>query len=226
MWACAREEGQGTQGKGMHCCACVWCATKEGLCLQVQVYYYFRSLGVSCPFVTARENLLLLFERNRARGMRKGCEGQRLVSASVCMSVLGVCGDPFLKIACCVRRLSRGCACFTQQGLLLAKRGQREEEAGVSEQLRLSWQWSSDEHLCVANLLHSLVLRGSLMLCSLCFCAARSKASIEHNTHVLHEVMVLTTLHGPRQPRQSFILHPLSCVSSSDTSACLAYLQL
>ncbi|KAF5836046.1 hypothetical protein DUNSADRAFT_6516 [Dunaliella salina] len=31
------------------------------------VYYYFRSLGVSCPFVTARENLLLLFERNRAR---------------------------------------------------------------------------------------------------------------------------------------------------------------
>ncbi|MEW5298066.1 MAG: hypothetical protein WDW36_001228 [Sanguina aurantia] len=31
------------------------------------VYYYFRSLAVSAPFTTARENLLLLFERNRGR---------------------------------------------------------------------------------------------------------------------------------------------------------------
>ncbi|MEW5311980.1 MAG: hypothetical protein WDW38_003646 [Sanguina aurantia] len=31
------------------------------------VYYYFRSLAVSAPFTTARENLLLLFERNRSR---------------------------------------------------------------------------------------------------------------------------------------------------------------
>lgn len=31
------------------------------------VYYYFRSLSVQVPFTTARENLLLLFERNRAK---------------------------------------------------------------------------------------------------------------------------------------------------------------
>lgn len=31
------------------------------------VYYYFRSLAVAMPFVTARENLLLLFEKNRNR---------------------------------------------------------------------------------------------------------------------------------------------------------------
>ena len=31
------------------------------------VYYYFRSLSVAMPFLTARENLLLLFEQNRAR---------------------------------------------------------------------------------------------------------------------------------------------------------------
>ena len=31
------------------------------------VYYYFRSLAVATPFATARDNLLLLFERNRAK---------------------------------------------------------------------------------------------------------------------------------------------------------------
>eukprot|EP00877_Chromochloris_zofingiensis_P010721 jgi/Chrzof1/5902/Cz16g20030.t1 len=31
------------------------------------VYYYFRSLSVGIPFMTARENLMLLFEQNRAR---------------------------------------------------------------------------------------------------------------------------------------------------------------
>ncbi|GIL96517.1 hypothetical protein Vretimale_2313 [Volvox reticuliferus] len=31
------------------------------------VYYYFRSLAVSMPFATARENLLMLFEKNRNR---------------------------------------------------------------------------------------------------------------------------------------------------------------
>ncbi|KAG2499552.1 hypothetical protein HYH03_002497 [Edaphochlamys debaryana] len=31
------------------------------------VYYYFRSLAVALPFATARENLLLLFEKNRGR---------------------------------------------------------------------------------------------------------------------------------------------------------------
>ncbi|GIL48318.1 hypothetical protein Vafri_4600 [Volvox africanus] len=31
------------------------------------VYYYFRSLAVSMPFATARENLLMLFEKNRTR---------------------------------------------------------------------------------------------------------------------------------------------------------------
>ncbi|PNG99326.1 Telomerase-binding protein EST1A, partial [Tetrabaena socialis] len=31
------------------------------------VYFYFRSLAVAMPFSTARENLLLLFEKNRSR---------------------------------------------------------------------------------------------------------------------------------------------------------------
>ncbi|GAX73413.1 hypothetical protein CEUSTIGMA_g865.t1 [Chlamydomonas eustigma] len=31
------------------------------------VYFYFRSLGVAQPFTTARENLLLLFEKNRSK---------------------------------------------------------------------------------------------------------------------------------------------------------------
>eukprot|EP00198_Chlamydomonas_reinhardtii_P008926 XP_001698263.1 predicted protein [Chlamydomonas reinhardtii] len=35
------------------------------------VYYYFRSLAVALPFVTARENLLLLFEKNRSRRCRR-----------------------------------------------------------------------------------------------------------------------------------------------------------
>ena len=36
------------------------------------VYYYFRSLATAHPFLVARENLLLLFEHNRAR-----CAGLR-----------------------------------------------------------------------------------------------------------------------------------------------------
>ena len=36
------------------------------------VYYYFRSLAVALPFVTARENLLLLFEKNRSRCVGNG----------------------------------------------------------------------------------------------------------------------------------------------------------
>jgi Est1 DNA/RNA binding domain len=41
-------------------------ATYEGKPLPA-VYYYFRSLAVAVPFLIARENLLLLFEQNRAR---------------------------------------------------------------------------------------------------------------------------------------------------------------
>lgn len=48
------------------------------------MYHYARSLCVGLPFLTARENLLLLFEQNRARwggwagarpGDRGGCGG-------------------------------------------------------------------------------------------------------------------------------------------------------
>jgi hypothetical protein len=35
--------------------------------LLLQVYYYLRALAVATPFATAKENLLLLFERTRTK---------------------------------------------------------------------------------------------------------------------------------------------------------------
>jgi protein SMG7 len=44
------------------------------------VYYYFRSLSVAVPFLTAKENLLLLFEQNRARWVWRGQQGLMLAA--------------------------------------------------------------------------------------------------------------------------------------------------
>ena len=62
-----------------------------------QVYCYFRALAVKIPFVTARENLLLLFEKNRAGcgGCVRGVGAGAGVDVCVQVPIICICNDRY-----------------------------------------------------------------------------------------------------------------------------------